>query len=498
MSKRKEIFKDAGIYAFSSYIAQAFDIVNGVLLRRFLGPENMGIWAFLQVIQNYAKHAGLGVSTATSRDVPYFLGKGDKEKALLTQNLVFSFTVCTALSAALCIVGFAVLKRNQFSQPIYIGLFVIAALILLQRIYNLFVVVIRSHKSFEFAGLLNIASSIINLCLTIALTWKFKLWGFFAASILNYLILIGFILARTPHRFTFYWDWNMLKPLLTLGMVMVVSDILRSVLLSIDRLMIAKFLGFEALGYYSIALMSGNYLYALPNMLGIIFFPHLQEAFARRDSKHDLEKYLREPALIVAYLFPFLIAAVWIISQWIFPILLPQYINGIPALKFYILGSFFLALTHPYINFIITIKKHWDLIPLQLGFVAFGFAVTWFMIKIGLGLTGVAIAGVFIAAAELLALSFTAMRQVYSFHQILKFYLKLALIFFYFTGILFGLDHLFFTGSRTALTYIYEFLMFSVLFSPAIYGAEKDARVLTTIGSLIRDYRMNKRKEYSS
>ncbi len=494
MSRRKEIFKDAGIYTLSSYVGQFFDVINGILVRRFLGPTNMGIWAFLQVIQNYAKHAGLGITTATARDVPYFLGKGDKAQAEKIQNLVFSFTILTALMVSIGIVIFAYVNRFRYSEPIYHGLFVIAALILLQRIYSLFVVLLRAYKEFIFAGILNTASSVTGLICTIVLTWKFQLYGYFASMILNYVLMIAIILWRTTYRFSFHLEWKPLVSLLSLGISMVVSDVLRSVLVSIDRIMIAKFMGFAALGYYSVALMAGNYLYTLPNMLSVIFFPHFQEAYAKRDSAHDLEKFLRVPTLCFAYLLPFLIGFVWIMSMWIIPILLPQYTSGIPALKYYILGAFFLALTTTYWDFMITIKKHWTLIPLQGFAIAFGFGITWLFIRLDWGIEGVAVADVLTCLVQFLILSFMSLRQIHKPKTMMVLYLK---VFAAFCALLFALwisDHLFMSWPASLIKFAVQFLAFMVLLSPLLWLAEKEAGVLTTLRHLLADFWAKRRR----
>lgn len=488
MSRRKEIFKDAGIYTASSYIAQLFDIVNGVLIRLFLGPTNMGIWAFLQVIQNYAKHAGLGVSTATARDVPYFLGKGDKEKAVLTQNLVFSFTLMTALAVACGLCVFAIWNRSQYSSSIFTGLLVVAGLILAQRIYNLFVVLLRSYKQFAFAGMLNIGSSLLSLFLTLLLTWPFQIYGFFAAMILNYLVMISWILWRTPYRFHFYWNLKQLLPLLSLGLSVVLADILRSILMSIDRIMIAKTLGFEQLGHYSVALMASNYLYSLPNMISIIFFPHLQEVFAQRDCAKDLAKYLEIPALCTAYLFPFLIGFVWLSADWFIEAILPQYQAGIPALKYLVLGTFFLALTHPFMSFLITVKKHWWIIPQHLVGVGAGFLTTFLFLQKGWGIQGVAVATSLTFLVHFLSLSVISWFQIEGSPRILRFYGKIAGIFIVFISLLALSDYLFSSWAAGGIKCLISFGFYTLMVSPLLILAEKEFRILSTVRQLLHDW----------
>jgi len=495
-SRRKEIFRDTGIYTISSYGAQLFDIVNGILIRNFLGPAYMGIWAFLQVILNYAKHSGLGVTTATARDVPYYREKGEAGRAEEVKNLVFTFTVTTALLTALGVTLFAWITHGRYPKAILYGLIVTAALLVLQRLYNLFIVLLRAHKEFMLVGALNLFSSALSVVLTILLTWKFKLYGFFASLILNYVLVLALIRARTPYRFSFFWSAKRLWPLLSLGGAILVSDILRTILTSIDRIMITKYLGFEALGIYSVALMASNYLYSLPNMIGIIFFPHFQEVYARQDRPKDLEKYLREPTLSLAYLFPCFIGLVWIFSSRLVPWLLPEYASGVPALRYLILGSFFLALTHPFSLFIITVRKHWHLVPLQGIVIGLGFAVTGFCIQRGWGIEGVAVASVLISVLFFLALSVVSLREVCGWTQVGSLYLKVFLAFSYFAVVLCLLEPPVGTQQMGILHLSLKYLTFLLLMSPLLFFLEKEAKVVSTLWEMIKD--RGRRKKVSA
>lgn len=488
MSKRNEIFKDAGIYTFSSYIAQALDVVNGLLVRRLLGPANMGVWTFLQVIQSYAKHSSLGVTTATARDVPYFREKGDERKVEEVKNLVYTFTVFTSLLTALAVAVYALLKRHEFSREIFLGLLAVAVLILAQRIYNLFVVLLRAHKEFVFVGILNIISSFTGVVLTIVLTWRYSLYGFYAAMILNFLLNIGIIIRKTKYRFSFLFDWKALGPLITLGVTILAADILRSVLTSLDRLVIAKWLGFEALGIYSVGLMADNYLYALPNMFAVIIFPHFQEAFAKRDHPADLEKFLIKPTLSIAYFFPFIIGFVWCSSLWFVPVFLPQYISGLQALKILCLGAFFLAFTHSFSACLITLRRHVLLIPITGACIVFGFAVNWLFFKQGWGIEGVAAAEGLISVVFFILLSWFSMRETSSGKIIGKMYVKIFLIFIYFALTLWGADS--FVSARISglmLRALASFVLFAVMMIPLGFGGERETGVVSTLVLLVRE-----------
>ena len=492
MTKRKEIMKDAGIYVFSSYIAQFLDIVNGILMRRFLGPSSMGVWAFLQVIQNYAKHSSLGITTATARDVPYFRQKGDTAKVEEVKNLVYSFTVTTAIASAAVIVAFALWHRKNYSPAIFYGLLVVAALVILQRLYNLYVVLLRAHKEFMLTGILNIVSSFGTLLWTVVLTWKFQLYGFFAGMILNYVLLIFLIRAKTAYRFNLFFSWKAFLPLLSLGSAVLISDILRSILTSIDRLTVAKYLGFEALGIYSVALMADNYLYSLPNMFGVIFFPHFQEAFAKKDDPKDLEKYLKQPTLVLACIFPLLIGLVWCAADWIVPWLLPQYSTGIPALKILSLGSFFFAISHSYSTFLLTVKKHWLLIPIHGICCLFGFGINLWFIHWGWKLEGVAAAEGLIAAFYFFLLASVVLKHLCGWRQIAQFLLPIAGFFCYFSLVLIGVERLPLPGP-VFIQCILNYAIFCAAMLPVLFWGEKKSGVLSTFKGMVSDFLKKKK-----
>ncbi len=480
MSQRKALFKDVSIYALSAYSAQVLDIINGVLIRRFLGAANMGIWAFLQVFLVYAKHAGLGVTTATMRDVPYHRAKGEYEKADEIKDLVFTFTIATSVIAALVVVIYALLNHHKVTGPFFIGLFVVAVLIILQRVYNLFVCLLRAYKEFVFAGYLNFISSVTSIIFALALTYRFKIYGFFAGLILNFLLSIVLILWRTPHRFRWHFSWSKLKPLIQFGLAILVLDILRSTLLNIDRMVIAKFLGFQELGVYSVALMVNNFIFNFPTLLVAIFPPYFQDAFGKRDRVADLEKTLVIPTLALSYALSLLVGCVCIVIPWLVSIFLPQYVSGISAIRILILGSFFLALTHSLTTFVITIRKHMSLFPITILSIVGGFALNYLFISRGWGIRGVAAGTGLLYTLYFLGLAVYSFKKLFPWSGVFNALLKVFAPFLYTLVALSIVHFLFPTQGHLLLTVVKRFVIFGFLAVPLLFLLEKETGLFST------------------
>ncbi len=474
MSRRKAILKDAGIYTLGTYASQLFDMVNGVLIRRYLGPAQMGLWSFLQVILSYLKHASLGVSAATSRDVPYYLGKGDLEKARETQSLVFTFTLLNSVMTALGLLAFVFLTRGRYPTLLFHGFLSLCVILVLQRVHNFLVTLLRAYKEFALAAFLNVSLSAAALGLTVLLTRPWGLYGFFAANILNYFFSIGLVFLTTRHPIRWLWDWVRIQPIMRFGFAMLAYDVLRSFLVSIDRLMITKFLGFEALGLYSVATMASTYAASFPTMLAVILFPHIQEAYGKRDQASDVGIFLLQPTLALSALMPFLIGAIWIFSDAFVAHFLPRYEAGIPALKFLILGVYFFAHTHNYTASLIALRKHWTLIPLTIFSAGFVALLTWSFIRMGWGLEGVALANLLLWVFNYAVLCAITFRSGFSLRRIVRMHAQLLGIFLYFTVLLLIYERV--VEVRNFTTSFLACACYFLTLSPLLYLFEKQSR----------------------
>jgi len=60
-------FKNILAYSGASVIAQGAQLVQNLLVRRFLAPASMGMWNRVAVIQSFAGTFDLGVTQAAGR-----------------------------------------------------------------------------------------------------------------------------------------------------------------------------------------------------------------------------------------------------------------------------------------------------------------------------------------------------------------------------------------------------------------------------------------------
>jgi len=479
VSKKSEIFTHMGIYSFASQLTQVISVISGILIRNFLGPFQMGIWSTLSLVLSYSKYTTLGTTKATAREIPYYMGQDNPEKAREIQNLVISFGFVVSMITGAGIFLYAVIFRETLHPYIFGGLLAVSFLVVIQRLSNLFIALIRSYKKFELASKQMVFSGAVNLILIVLLAWPFKLYGFLGAMALSLIFNIVYLGFSFKVNFEFRMGKE-LGGLIGFGFPIMLLGILTAILKSIDKIMILSLVGFEAMGLYSIAILASNFLNNIHNSMAVVFFPHIQEKFAKRDRAEDIKGAITKVAEGYSLMMPILIGACWIIAPLAVQLLLPDYVSGVRALQYICLGSFFAALTFPFGNLLITIKRHLVLLPITAVIIGISVYFNWLVLELGYGINGVAIATTAALFINFCIFYLVSARVYFNFSAGLQFYIKLMSRFLMLGIILFALEKWVLVGQGWAGTSI-KLLMFIASMIPFLLSLNRKFEILSRL-----------------
>ena len=487
MSKTDNIIQDAGVYSGSLLLTQFVTMAAAVITRHFLGPVQMGVWSLVQVILNYSEYAALGTLTAVTLEIPYYYGKGDGEKAASIKNTVFSFSVISSLFVACGVLIYAFYRRQALKEEFFYGLLFAAGLILLQKLNGLLISLLRAYKHFSLAGRQMIYSALVNAFLIAALSSRFRLYGFMTAMALSFVFNIVFILKNADIRFRLAIKWAELVSLVRFGLPPMAIAMFSTFFETIDRLIISRYLGFEALGLYSIALMAYAYINSVPNAIGIVMIPNIQEKFGRTENKSDLKGYLQKSDLVYSAFIPALIALGWFLAPLAIHGFLPKFTGGILAMRLLMLSGYFVALSQAYSQFIYVIRRHMALLPMFAFSCSVSALLNWIAVRQGAGIEGVAAATTLAMLAHFTLIQAYASSHVFSFIEMAKNYVVAILKFILMTVLLFAIDR----WVRLPNPFINPMLqtgIFMAAYSPFLIDAEKKFHFI----SLLRE-RIGKR-----
>jgi O-antigen/teichoic acid export membrane protein len=172
--------------------------------------------------------------------------------------------------------------------------------------------------------------------LTVAGGYAFGIYGVFAALLTASIIQLLLFHHGLAERFERRFDLALLGPLLVDGMPMLAGAVAFETIRNADRIVIGSVLGFTALGVYSVTQIVCQGIYYLPNALSTVMFPRFQARYG--------ETLAAISVLLVAL--PPAIRA-----------FLPAFADTIPPLRVMLVGTYFLCLSPPAGQFLLTVRK---------------------------------------------------------------------------------------------------------------------------------------------
>jgi O-antigen/teichoic acid export membrane protein len=455
----------------------------------------MGLLSELMLVNEYSKSHHLGVLNALDREIPYYRGKGDTSKVEEVKRTSLNFSLATALLA--CLVIFAIsfyLKIINFDRDFINGLFLVALLIVVEIITSYYRAILRTSNRFTFLSKFNIFFAIVETASTVSLIILFGYKGALLALIFTGIIAAFYLFNFSGLRIKFGFRFRFKKAveLLKVGFPLHLYELIRTLFLTVDRLIIIVLLGRTSLGLYSIATMAYNFLTPLPRGIYNVLFPKFYEAYGKTQDIEKVKHYLLKPTMIFAYLFPLLIGVGSTILPLIVEYILPKYKEGLMPAHIFIFSTFFYSLIFMWQSFLIALYKQIKIVQFNLMAVVICIGLNYLFVKtFNMGLNGIALGTTlshFILSAIVITYVFYFYTKKVQEHisLCLKLYFPILWVF----GILFVFRYLFNYRYISLSGDLLRALIFNIVLvlccMPLLYYINKKTDVLTLILETIR------------
>jgi O-antigen/teichoic acid export membrane protein len=392
LSNRFRILKDVVHYSASALIAQAVGLVSGFWVARLLGPHDFGIWNAVSLVLAYGAYVEFGVLSAMARDLPLYLGQGDRQKAETVDGAARYTTIWGAVFASVAVLAFSFSPAH--SPAMALGLRAMAAVLILQQIYTYHRVVLRSNNQFVQLSQQQVILAILNAGLSIALVVALDLTGRFAAAILALAVIVLYALYRNPWQpvptFKLSTAWSLVRA----GIPILVSGFIITLLTSIDRLMVITFLDETQLGYLGLAILLVSVVSLIPAMASQVLYPRINYHFGNTGrSIEALRSYVLIPPVILSLSLPLVIGPLYLILPVVVKTILPAYTPGIAAARIVAVGIFFYGILGMTDYFLVTTGKLKQYALFGCIALVFNIGLDYSFIRMGYGIEGIAFGG---------------------------------------------------------------------------------------------------------
>jgi O-antigen/teichoic acid export membrane protein len=389
----RKFVRDSVGFAFSQYLVRLLNLARGLIAARLLGPAAYGAWSALLLLFDYGGCAPLGTYQGLDRVVPARIVDGDErllERA--KRSGLFNVLVLSALYAAACMAYFARSSGQIRGAWGLSGIALTLGCVAMTNLSLYHLTLMRSHGNIGTVSAWFLLQSVIGVVLGLALTPAFGVWG----------LLWGWVVGTAVATATAMWRGHAVVPLrmspsrdsldlLAVGFPMFMYALSAFLMRSLDRVIILRFIGTEALGLYALAVSAVTFLLTLPDALAYVLYPQLVRRY--RESGDDpaaIRGHVDRAVRILAVGTPALCAVAYLGANDVVESFLPRFREGVPALRILCFSAAGMALANLASIVLTTLGRQLQLVPVALGMSALGVFLDLLAIRLGHGIRGVA------------------------------------------------------------------------------------------------------------
>jgi O-antigen/teichoic acid export membrane protein len=396
MAPRKHQFtRDSLGLAFTQYLVRAMSMARGFVAAKLLDPMAFGAWNALQLMMDYGALAPLGTQQGLDQVVPARLVEGDARRVLrVKQAALFNVVALTLMFATLGLawasIGSSRMRANWHLSGIGLALLCV----MFVNVANVGTSILRSHGDIGAITRWFVIQGLVGSGLGLTLMFWFGRWGLLWGWFAGCVVALLFVLRRGRGVFP-------LMPvpavesldLVQVGIPLYVFTASSIVMRNLDRIVVLRFLGTQALGYYGLSVNVLTLLMAIPDSLAYVSYPQLVKRYseAGQDASAIAERVQRLVRGVAVGL-PLVagLCAVW--APELVHVILPKYDPSVDAMRVLAFGATGIALSSFASIVLMTVGRRIILVPAALFLTALSGGLQMLSLRWNGGLTGVAAA----------------------------------------------------------------------------------------------------------
>ena len=282
-----------------------FGFVITVLLGRYLGAEDLGLYRMVSTIYGIAMlFAAIGIPAAIIKYVAEY--KGDRNKT----NQIVSAGVITSLLLG---IGFSVLFylssgifEEFFKMPGLAGLLkILSPVFPFALVGGVLLGMLNGLRGMKKYGTATIIQSVLMLAISVLLIY----FGFGVAGVVIGLVLasVGWclyllLMAKDYFSITFEGYTYNTKKMLIFGVQIFAGNAINMINYQADTIMIADFLTATDVGYYGVAVGLSKFFWLVPSAVQLITYPTTSEYWAKKNQmamQTMIEKSMKYTACVI-------------------------------------------------------------------------------------------------------------------------------------------------------------------------------------------------------
>jgi O-antigen/teichoic acid export membrane protein len=154
------------------------------------------------------------------------------------------------------------------------------------------------------------------------------------------------------------------------GAPLSILPFLNATIATVGQIVVAWALGIEAAGFYGLGLMMGMVVYAIPNAIGLVLYPRYLTSYANTSDRPYIRRLLRRSVRVTTVVCTSTVCLGAVLLNPLYHTLFPRYVAALTTAYALIAMMPFVAYALVLQNALIALRKHSQLIAIQVAAVA--------------------------------------------------------------------------------------------------------------------------------
>ena len=331
---RRKTIRDIGSLAAAEIGLRPIQVVQGLVVARFLGPTAFGLLKTVDLIRMLNKFGSLGFNAAVVRDASAALGRKDFQTANAIRSVGYSseFT----LSVGLLLAGLGV-TFFAGSTVVAWAIVLAATSLFIAKLLRIAHTEITLQKEFVLLGKMLFLEGLLASLLAIVFSPFFGVHGVLMAPILGGLVALT-VMKRSLSGFrNLGFTFSGIRDLLRVSLPLTAGTLSFGLFRYSERLLVLRFLGMTALGYYGFADM------VMHQLAGLFLLPirvrkvDIFELTGRGQTR-VARRLATSEALLLTAISVAVVPVGWIGIDLLVPMVLPNWVDGVGVAKLLLLA----------------------------------------------------------------------------------------------------------------------------------------------------------------
>ena len=354
----KKINNDFLFLTLSTIFGTIIKFIFSIYTKKHINPTDVGMFSAFSLITVYLNYFQLGTLNAYNRDYPQLLGGKEYKKAIILKNNVLSY-VLICYTTIISFVILIIIYRYYYRGIKYVLCSSLLVFSVLTNVINNFgSYTSKINGDFNYSAIVYIIQSFLGVIFGIIIIKYYGYVGLYSETLIY--SIIGCILLTkyiwTNYKFTI--DFRVLKYLFWSGIPLMINNFIWTIVGSIDRFLIIKFIDIKNLGYYTIANMAFSTIMLIPHTISHVFYIKLSKEYGEYKNNQKLVMSANKYTFICSYITSFICFFAFVVIPFFVNYLMPKYRHGIYPAQILIIGVTIYSSTLLYGNIFTIIKRN--------------------------------------------------------------------------------------------------------------------------------------------